>query len=269
MKGLSIALRVIAILGAVAAAFFWYQTNGVVKAANDETVAVKQQLTAAESRAEDLENEKMKFQGMANELDQKLADANSKINFSSNELNKIKRDLGRQKNEYDDLEKKYSSLDAAHEQLKVDVASVAKPDAPTVDAGIVSDLETQIETLQAQNGDLKDKIDALNYQIQSTANNLASAEGSATVSTSGGVVGPVKEQDASILRTDEGKGLLIISRGEVDGLQKQMEFNVAKGLGRKMRVKVGTVAPTYSVAYILPGQDPVRLQEGDPIKITQ
>ncbi|WP_309400900.1 hypothetical protein [Cerasicoccus maritimus] len=267
MKGLSIALRVLAILGAVAAAFFWYQTNGVVKSAQDETKAVRAELQAAESRATDHENEKIKYKGMAGELDTKLADANSKINFSSNELNKIKRDLGRQKNEYEELDKQYKDLDAQYVQLKKEIINVATPETSTVDVGLVKDLEGQIATLETQIGEQKDKIDALTFQLKSAANAVPTGDG--VVSAGSGVLAPVKEQEASILRTDDAKGLLIISRGEVDGMQKQMEFNVAKGLGRKLRVKVGTVAPTYSVAYILPGQEPSRLQEGDAVQITQ
>ncbi|WP_269540824.1 hypothetical protein [Cerasicoccus fimbriatus] len=268
MKGLSIALRIIAILGAAAAAFFWYSTNGKVKAANEEIAAIEQQKKAAESQIQDLEAEKMKFQGMANDLDQKLADANSKINFSSNELNKLRRDINRQKDDYQDLEKRYSTLDTAHEQLKVEISNVQKPDTASVDPAIIKDLETQIETLQSQVGDYKDKIDALNYQIKNTASAIPSGDGS-PVTLAGGPVGPVKEQDASILRTDMDRGILIISRGQVDGMQKEMQFDVAKGFGKKVRVKVGTVAPTYSVAYVLPGQDPSHLQEGDPVNITQ
>ncbi|GHB95546.1 hypothetical protein [Cerasicoccus arenae] len=269
MKGLSIALRVIAILGAAAAALFWYQTKGKVQAANDQIAELQTQKANVESQVEDLTNAKTSILGKANEFERQLADANSKISFTSNELSKYKRDIGRTEKDKEELQAKYDSLNQDFDQLKSDVANIKTVDAGAkVDPALLAEKEEQVTQLQTQLSDLKDKLAVAVLRTQGAASGEVGVNGS---SATGGPVTlkAVKEQDASILRTDPDKGIVIISRGQVDGLQRQMEFNVAKGLERKVRVKVGTVAPTYSVAYILPGQEASRLQEGDSVKITQ
>ncbi|MEM9227353.1 MAG: hypothetical protein AAGA45_05240, partial [Verrucomicrobiota bacterium] len=77
-------------------------------------------------------------------------------------------------------------------------------------------------------------------------------------------------QTLQILKADHDNGLLIISRGQKGGLQKQMEFGLVKGLEKPIRVKVSRVENDYAVAHISPGMNhAVDYQEGDEVRVTQ
>jgi len=74
---------------------------------------------------------------------------------------------------------------------------------------------------------------------------------------------------ASILKSDPDNGIIIISRGQKGGLQREMEFSIAKGFSAPVRVKVRKVTPDISVAHILPGSKKVSFEEGDEITLIQ
>lgn len=270
MKGLSIALRVIAILGAAAAAFFWYQTKGVVQQKEKEIAQLTDQKEQVSDLNKQITAEKDSLQGQINSKDLEVSEAKSQVRFANEQVGKLKRDLGKIEN---DLSEKVAELADVNSQFTKLREEVIKRDSivptqPNSDPDQLKQYQADIDRLEEEKIQLKDRIALLENQIKTTTGGVGVA-GDPTAPAGPNQIAAVKEQDASILRTDMERGILIISRGQADGLQQQMQFDIAKGLGKKVRVKVGTVTPTYSVAYVLPGEDPSYLQQGDSVRITQ
>jgi len=269
MKALSIALRVIAILGVAAAAYFWQSTKGVVAEKETEIQQLTTQKADISKLNEELTAEKEGLKGQLNQKDLELSEQKSQVRFANDQVSKLKRDLGKAERDLSDKDEEFVAMKSDFDQLKRDVADMEKArvtDTASVSPEVIKDYEAQIERLEEEKGKLKDDLALANKRLQDGA--LGAPIAGAPGADEGVAMAPVPEQEASILRTDKEKGILIISRGQADGLQRQMEFNIAKGLGRKVRVQVGTVTPTYSVAYVLPGQDPSEIQQGDAVMIT-
>lgn len=264
MKGLSIALRILAIIGAAAAAYGWYATKGKVQEAEQKTDAVRAQVSEVESQLGDKDNEITGLRGNVRELENQLADEKNRSTNFRTQYSQAQREISNMREDTDEVKKEYSDLERRHDQLKRELIELntSRPTTATVDTAQLTEYEDRIAGLQSELRDTKDKLTAL--QLRAGANATADTNEDGTPA-----MAQVDEQKASILRSDPGKGIIVISRGQVDGLQRQMEFNIAKGLSRPVRVKVGTVAPTYSVAYIMPGQDPSHLQAGDEVSLSQ
>lgn len=271
MKGLSIALRVIAILGAAAAAFFWVQTKGKVQEAEAKVTQLTSQKSALQSDLDGVTAEKSLLEGQINSKNLEIDEAKSKVKYANDQLTRIKSDVQRAQKEQQDVQAQLDEKVAEFNKLRTQYLELIEnrpPEAPATiaDPANMNEKTEEINKLIAQNKELEDKVADLQFKLEAF---LKNAPANTTETAADGAPRFTGTQEASILRTDPSKGILIISRGQVDGLQKQMQFNVVKGLERKVSVKVGTVAPTYSVAYILPGEDPSHLQQGDSIKITE
>lgn len=271
MKGLSIALRVIAILGAAAAAFFWYQTRGVVQEKTEQITALEGEKADIADLNKQLTAEKEGLKGQVNQKELELSEAKSQVRFSSDQVSKLKRDLGKLERDFGDKQEELVALNKEHEGLKAELKNLITTyqTGDKADPEQLKQYKADIDRLEEDKNELKDKIAVLEKRLQDAQAGVPTTGPTAVAENGSGSVGPVPEQDASVLRTDPDRGILIISRGQADGLQQQMQFNIAKGLGKKVRVKVGTVTPTYSVAYVLPGEDPSYIQQGDSVRITQ
>ncbi|MGE9295430.1 MAG: hypothetical protein ACQKBV_03995 [Puniceicoccales bacterium] len=287
MKGLSIALRVLAILGAAAAVAAWVMTKGKVEEAEQKFAQSQGQVQSAQSQVSELEGQITTARGEANRLSEELADTKARVTFHQKESIEQKREVSKLESAQKELQAKFKELQAANDQLKRELIDrdTNRPTTATADSGRVQELEDKIATLQTELANANDKLSAANMRARaasgsdtastvmptgfpSSSTTTTAASGS-TAPAPAATVAQLNAKSASILRSDHERGILIISRGQVDGLQKQMEFNVAKGLEKTVRVKVGSVAPTYSVAYVLPGEDPSHLQEGDQVSINR
>jgi len=272
MKGLSIALRVIAILGAAAAIAAWAMTKGKVEEAERKITTLENRASALSSDIADLESQLVSAQGQRNAVSEELADAKARVNALQKENLQIQREVSRSKTDKEELTQRLAESQQTVDELRREILDVRtnRPTTPTADTGLVNELEDKIAALENELANATDKLAAANLRARSGPQE-PSGDGTTRPAVPGArpTIAQLNAKSASILRSDPERGILIISRGQVDGLQRQMELNVAKGLERTVRVKVGTVAPTYSVAYVLPGQDPSHLQEGDQVNINQ
>jgi len=274
MKGLSIALRIIAILGAIAAVVAWVMTKGKVEEAETKIAQLETRAGNLTTQVDELDSQLTAARGEKNQISEQLADSRARINALQKENLERQRAESKLRTETRELEQKYAELESANDQLKREILDVQtnRPQEAAVDPAKLQELEDQLAAVREELENTKDKLSAANLRAQAASGGAPSGGTGASGGQADGAaptIAQLNAQSASILRSDPEKGILIISRGQVDGLQRQMEFNVAKGLEKTVRVKVGTVAPTYAVAYVLPGQDPSHLQEGDQISINK
>ncbi|MEO0795685.1 MAG: hypothetical protein AAFX93_11000 [Verrucomicrobiota bacterium] len=276
MKGLSIALRILAILGAIAAVVAWLLTNGKVEEITAQKNSETNRANVSASQVETLESDILSIRSENTQLSSDNADLDSRVKTLQSGASRDKREISNIRKDMKSLQAEYNELTSDYDDLKKEVQITANSrDGATsmVDSAQIQEYEDRIQALNDELDGVKDKLVVAERRALNATGGLIAPAGD---TTGGGSAAPgsvpqvaVPTKTASILRSDLDRGILIISRGQVDGLQKQMEFSVAKGLSRKVRVKVGSVAPTYSVAYVLPGEDPSHLQEGDEVKITQ
>lgn len=275
MKSISLLLRVLAIVGAIVAVVGWVATQDKVKDANADLTKAKSQAKAAQVEAADFDKKFQAAQSKAGSLESDLADAKSRVQSGRAELSVSKRETTAARAELKESKAELKSLEAQNTKLKEEIIA-ARTEVPDVDPEQIKAYEEKIATLGEEVDNLKDR---LARSSTGSSNVIAATDGvSATTGTGGAAASdasatPVLRlsssgQTASVLKADVDNGLIVISRGQKQGLQKEMEFGIAKGFSAPVRVKVARTAPDYSVAYILPGGDP-SFAAGDEVTLVQ
>ena len=300
MKMVSILLRVIAILGACAAVAGWVLTQGKVTEANEKLAQKDQQVQAAQQQASEAQGQLEGLQSQIRSLDSDLGAIKDREAKARSQLSKSSRDLTGLQGDLDKAQKEVADLKSKNESLKRELID-QRTKVPGADATAVADYQAQIEKLEAQIQTLNTQLTEANQKVQAAASAVPTsvptarvdpsygsstytpAVNSAAATTAEGVAQapaptPMSGQqivtgavaETSILKVDHANGIVIISRPQQGGLERQMEFGIVKGLEKPVRLKATKVEPTYIITNIIPGDNNARVyKEGDKVSIIQ
>ncbi len=270
MKVISLLLRVLAILGAVVAIVGWVLTKGKVEEANQQIVKIQAEASAARQEASDSEQKFKASDSRAKALESDLADAKSRATSARSQLAEAQRDISGLRSDVREKDTEIQAMEAQNTKLKEEIISM-RTEVPDVDPTKLAEYEEKISSLNSEIDRLKDELSKA-PRTGSAPVAVASTEPSADGSlapTAAPRLAPSDDNTAAVLKADVKSGLVIIDRGQKAGLQEQMEFGIAKGYSKPVRVKVAKVAPDYSLAYILPGSEGAKFAAGDEIKLLQ
>lgn len=269
MKAISLLLRVLAILGAIVAIVGWVLTKGKVQEANQEITKITAQAKTARDEANDSEQKFKAADSRAKALESDLSDAKARATSARSQLAEAQRDISSLRSDNTQKDSEIKAMEAQNTKLKEEIISM-RTEVPDVDPAKLAEYEEKIAALNTEIDRLKDEL--------STSPKAAAIPG--TVAANGTIetaaaptvvprLAASADNTATVLKADNKSGLVIIDRGQKSGLQEQMEFGIAKGYSKPVRVKVAKVAPDYSLANILPGSDGAKFAEGDEIKLLQ
>jgi predicted nucleic acid-binding Zn-ribbon protein len=301
MKMVSILLRVIAILGACAAVAGWVLTQGKLTQADEKLAQKDQQVQAAQQQASEAQGQLEGLQSQIRSLDSDLGAIKDREAKARSQLSKASRDLTGVQADLDKAQKEVNDLKGKNESLKRELIDQRTKVPGATDATAVADYQAQIDKLQAQVQTLNTQLTEANQKVQSaasaapaqvptarvdpsygsstytpavnaaaatTAEGVAQAPAPTPMSGEQIVTGAVAE--TSILKVDHANGIIIISRPQQGGLERQMEFGIVKGLEKPVRLKATKVEPTYIITNIVPGDNNARIyKEGDKVSIIQ
>ncbi len=283
MKIVSIILRVLAILGAAAAVAGYVLTQNKVNELNEQLAQEQSKATAAQQQAtsaqDELSNAKSKVSGLSSDL----GAVQERETKARNEFNQAQREIKSLQSDLKDIKSKVADLEQRNNTLKRELLD-QRTSVPTDNSAEISQYQAKIEALNKQVMQLKTDLDAATAR---TSGSTAAAAGTAATGTAGAsstvapsgtpdapattvVSSAAKGQSATILKADHDNGILIISRGQQGGLQRQMEFGIVKGVEKPIRLTVTRVEPDFAIAHIAPGTSHAKIyKEGDTIQIVQ
>jgi myosin heavy subunit len=252
MNAVSQALRIIAIVAALAAAGLYFLSDkkaaglkAQINASTAQVAAVQQQLTAANTKdATDAQN---------------LQAANA-------DLDKAKADSAN-----------YAAL-LTQARNAADTATHASQDANNQ----IQDLNNQITTLKQQAAsvdDLKAQITSLQAQLQAGPASSSSAAGASntTTASSGTTTGATPTTSSSpssfsttpsptqIIQLDARHGLIVVGVGTNSGLANDAQLALQKSGTQIAQIQITDAEPDYSVAMILSGSTVKQLKKGDTV----
>ena len=273
MKSISLLLRVLAIVGAIVAAVGWFATDGKVKQANDEISNLESQLKQAQNTAAEFEKKHSDVSSRVAGLQSDLTEFKSRATSARSQLVQAQRDTTAVRDELRASQAEVKDLEEKNENLRREITD-ARIKVAEVDPEKIKQYEEKIAQLGEEVDTLKDKLAIAargsSTQIVPTSSDATAADGSAAATPA--VVPRLAKsgETASVLKADVDNGLIIISRGQKQGLQQAMEFGIAKDYSVPVRVKVARTTPDFSVAYILPGKggNPI-FEAGDKITLVQ
>lgn len=315
MKSVSLILRIVAILGAIAALAGYFMVKGKVAESKAELETKNNTITQLESDINSLGASKTavenRISGMESEL-QLARQTTSEAQSRFSEARSIQRKAEAQ---LDATEKRVAQLQSDNQALRQELITktvTAPSDGATAEE--VEAMESRISELEAQLEDAtqsRDRLERRVASLQSQATGVASAtttpgdaitiDGDGPTATNRGgpvtIASTVEEvsapadttperpsglstrvpsidsftssgMSATILKTSDRDGLLIINRGTSSGIASGQIFALAEGSNEPIVVRTSRVLLNYSVLSILPNQENTdSLDEGDEVVI--
>lgn len=246
MKALSLILRIIAIVGAIAAAYFFFAVKGQLKESGSQLASAKktaaEQSVAAETARELLQKQVESLQTEKSELDVRLGDEKRRVAELNSNLIQDRNEMARVQQ---DARAKQTELTG----LKARIAS----------------MQTELSELRSQGSpaELKQRVTELEAATVALTAELAAAKQAATIVSvaPGGAAGGVDVTIAQaaplsldgtfvVLYADRGAKLMTLSLGANKGLQEGMLLNVSVEGKAYGEVLVKSVRDDMSVVYM-------------------
>lgn len=263
MKTVSLLLRILAVLGAVAAIALFFMTQGKVE---DLQQQQRQNLSAKSSlhgQIDELTSARNELEGRFRGLEADLAttrtefqNARSQLAQNRREMTTVQADLRRAREEVQNLE-------GQNTRLKEEIIAT-RATVPEVDAA-------QVEQYRERIAQLTRRVEEMQGQLDRRPAAGAVVPGSEAEPTVAQVQPEVRRGDrprsASVLRTNPSLGLVVLDSGSDQGLRQNMEFEIARHLGPKVKVRLSNVQSDVSVANILPGQGNVSFEQGQSVTL--
>jgi len=254
MNAVSQALRIIAIVAALAAAGIYFLSEKKSQAAKQQAATVAAQLTAAQKT---------------------LADAKAEAAATEQDKQKLTTEL-------EDQKTKDSGYETLLAQARSD-ASTATQAAQAKDTQI-QDLNTQIATLKQQAAsvdDLKAQVAALQAKAEAapttpaanttTATTTVSTDTGNTTTAPTAPVAPVAPTFSTtpvptkILQLNPSQGLVVIGTGSNGGLVNDAQLSLQNAGTQLVQVQVTDAEPDFSVAMIMSGSSPKQISKGQTV----
>jgi chromosome segregation ATPase len=256
MKSLTLVLCVIAILGAAASTFFYFQIGNTKE-------VLKQDVATATTRANDLQTRLTEstaqgevLQKRLAELDSDLGDAKSKATAADGRAAQLNRDLSQVKNQLTAKTDAEQALNREVADLKREVAQ-AKLAASAASPEEIEAYKTKIDTLEK-------RVKELEAGGTSVAG-VTGSSGTTAGATGGAAVGAA----AQVVSIGEKNAFVVLNIGIAEGVQAGQKINVIRNADVVATAVVSSVLEGYSIAQVNTGSIKGGLLKGDTATIAK
>lgn len=276
MKAVSLILRILALLGAIAAIVLWAMIDGKLAekvdelaTAQAETSTLEEDLAKATDRISGLEAQVQRIEEERESIGNRLANATDQLGEAQSEIARLQREK-RQLEQ--DVAAKDDRIESMEKELLQDLTAGPAPAvgsgaaASGVAAEEVAKLEQDLSEARSRNDRLSRRIDDLEEDLDAAREDLAAAriaQTRAPVAASNPLAGAdaiaagnfkVTDQRAPVLKVSGDDGMVLIGTGANDGILPNQPMAISRSGGEPIFVRVQSVMPEFSLANILPGQ---------------
>ena len=278
MNSLSMILRILAVVAAIAATGLFFVSKGklaemqaVAQKAEKATVAVQVELTAANEQISALEGSlKSERDALANEK-RKLERMRSEMYTARQEVSRTQQQLSEKKKDIDDLESTVRRLREDLLRSEQSLASASKE-------GEIAQLNERVAELEESNADLKESLE----KAKVTSSPTRSPEGSensskmSSASTYNGDLTSTKTQaiptasigsETTIESLSAKNGLIALANSPELGLSPGTTVTIIKKLRALGKIQVSQVSDDLVLANLLPGAKTRGLTAGTTVSL--
>lgn len=284
MNKVSLVLRIVAIVGAVACVALWFQIKGQIKQAttdmagisgvtlNEKSAQIPGILKEKEKLASDLNVSEAKVQNLTTKSKQLSEDLESERASNvrvNNEKAKLTQEIRQVKVQLQDANDKIKSSDLLIEKLKKEIIDIKKTVQDTSESDAlqqkVTVLSNELEALKKDYAVASEKARILDLSEIVEVVEIDQEAGKKTIRK---IVKPpyVKVgQDATVTNTAENDGLIALNRGKKDGLSLGQKIDLKGEEGKFIaRIVVAEIGEDFAIATVNPDMGiPEVIETGD------
>ena len=278
MNSLSMILRILAVVAAIAAAGLFFVSKGklaemqaVAQKAEKATVAVKAELTAANEQISALEG------SLKSERDA-LANEKRKLESMRSEMYTARQEVSRTQQQLSETKKSIANLESTARRLREDLLRSEQSLASASKEGEIAQLNERVAELEESNADLKESLE----EAKVTSSTSRSPEGSASSSkmasvntfSSGFTASKTQALPAAsigakttIESLSAKNGLIALANSPELGLSPGTTVTIIKKLRALGKIQVSQVSDDLVLANLLPGAKTRELAAGTTVRL--
>lgn len=277
MNSLSMILRILAVVAAIAAAGLFFVSKGklaemqaVAEKAEKATVAVKAELTAANDQISALEG------SLKSERDA-LASEKRKLESMRSEMYTARQEVSRTQQQLSETKKSIANLESTARRLREDLLRSEQSLASASKEGEIAQLNERIAELEESNADLKESLEEAKVTSSTSRSPEVSASSKmASVNTFSSGITATKTQalpEASIgakttIESLSAKnGLIALANSPELGLSPGTTVTIIKKLRALGKIQVSQVSDDLVLANLLPGAKTRELAAGTTVRL--
>lgn len=248
----SMILRILAILGAVAAAVMFWMIGNTKEQLESELEMTSNQLNETQSQLDNLNSKHAELTSQAEETAQDLEEARARASSLDNQLSQVRRELAEANKNLSDQEREAENLRTEAVRIRRELLE----ERNKVDE-LAGALESEdVAAARARIKRLEEQLAATEGQIQGTTN-----EGGTESQTSGREEAPAVVLRGEVVEVGENAAYVLIDIGSAEGARPNSSIMIRRGPRFIARANITEVNEDTSVAEILPGAG--RIREGD------
>jgi chromosome segregation ATPase len=244
---------VIAILGAAASTFFYFQIGNTKEVLTQDVATAKAQATDLQGRLTESTAQGEVLQKRLAELDSDLGDAKSKATAAEGKAAQLTRDVAQIRNQLTAKTDAEQALNREIADLKREVAQ-AKLAASAATPEEIEGFKSTIASLQA-------KV----TELEAGRGTVAGANTTAGGVTGGAAVGAA----AQVVSIGDKNAFVVLNIGTAEGVQAGQKINVTRDAEIVATAVVSSVQEGYSIAQINTGSVKGGLLKGDTATIAK
>ncbi len=276
MNSLSLILRILAIVAALAAGALFFVSKGKLAEeqaarvkAEQATVAVQGELASANEQNEALEG-RLKGEREA------LAETKRKLESIRSEMYTARQEVSRTQQQLSEAKSSIRELENTAERLRSDLLKSEQSLAAANKEGEIAQYKERIAELEKSNADLNESLEDLKARAvtrSSASNNGSLNTGSGTYSSTftptasqplpTASIGP----ETTIQTVSPENGLIVLANSPELALTPGVELTLIKDLKALGKVKISQVADNVAVGNILPGANTRGMTAGSTVKL--
>ncbi len=255
MKSLTLALCVIAILGASASTFFYFQIGKTKEELQQQVAQSSASSNELQAKLTDAAAQSEALQKRLAALDSDLGEAKSKTTSAESRSTQLTRDVAQLRNQLTAKDDAEQALNREVSQLKRELAQIKLASASaSASPEEIEGYKTTIATLQA-------KI----TQLESASGGVVAVASPTTGKSGGAVAGSLVGEVVSIGAQN---AFVVLNIGSGKGVQAGQTFSINRNSNTVATATVSSVQESFSIAQIAVGSLRGGLTKGDTASLT-
>ncbi|MGB1128187.1 MAG: hypothetical protein ACPG3X_07455 [Opitutales bacterium] len=278
MKSLSLILRILAIVAAIAATALFFISKG--KLAEKETQLTQARQATAATQAELVSsNEKLIAleAGIKTERDA-LAESKRKLEGVRSEMYTARQEVSRSQQQLSQAKNKITELEGTARRLRADLVEAEQSLAATGKSGEINQLNDRIAELEKTNESLESELAKAKEAAANTsvvASKAVNTPGSAASRYTAGYASASAAAaptfsigaETTIQSISPENGLIVLNSTPALGLAPGQTITLVQDLKAVGKVQIQSVTDAYAVANILPGPSARSLGTGSKVQL--
>lgn len=274
MKNLSLILRILAIVAAIAATALFFISKGKLAEKQTQLTNTREVLASTETELSDTKNTLQRTETQLKREQKNLAETEQELEEIRSDLYSSEQEVARLKNDIKEADSEIASLKDTTKELRSDLVATQEELANASREAEINQLNQRIAELEEKNEELMVDLEAKTAIAEAVTTKKETAESMKDIDTSIGSLSlggePIQriKLETTVNSISTADGLIVLDSKPELGLTAGQTITLVQDLKSVGKVQIERVEEDYAVANILPGSTGTKkLSSGSKVQL--